>query len=48
VYLLECIAPKWVVSIFHFLDMELITQKVVNEAINWLYSKSIIVCNEII
>jgi hypothetical protein len=46
--MLTCDAPRWVLKVFEFLELDMITQETVNDAMNWLLSKSIIICNEVI
>ena len=42
-YMLDCFMPEWIYLLFDMIDgKELVT------ALNWLYEKGIIHCNEII
>lgn len=46
--MLTCEAPRWVLHVFQFMYDNLITQEEVNEAMNWLLEKGLIICNEVI
>lgn len=45
---MNCIAPYWVTWLFEWLDKGMTTQEQVDKAMNWLLSKGIIFCNEVI
>jgi len=45
---MKCQGPIWLLDLFEWLEDKLITQEMVDMAMNWMYEKGIIVCNEII
>ena len=45
--MVSCQGPVWIVEIFKWLEDNLITQEMVDMAMNWMYEKGIIICNEI-
>ena len=42
---MRCQAPYWIEYIFDYFYQNLISQETVNNAMNWLYEKGIIICN---
>ena len=42
-----CQGPIWIVEIFNWLEKNLITQEIVDTAMNWMYEKGIILCGDI-
>jgi len=43
-----CNIPLWATVLFSWKDYELITQDILNNAMNWMLSKGLIICNELV
>ena len=44
---MKCQGPIWLLDLFEWLEDKLITQEMVDMAMNWMYEKGIIICNQI-
>lgn len=45
--MLECLAPKWTIQLFVWLQQEIINQDMVNEALWWMFDKGLITCYDL-
>jgi len=43
-----CNIPEWTVQLFYWVYDNVISQETLNSAMNWMVSKGLIICNEMI
>ena len=44
---MECQGPEWIRNLFTWLDDGRIPIEIMNNAMNWLYTKGIIICIDV-